>query len=249
MTMPRKVRCGVESIHALGGGVYVADLKPEGPVPMFKAGQFLHLTLDEYSPSQHWPESRAFSIASSPDRRERVRICYSVKGRYTLRMESELEVGKTVWIKLPFGDFFIDESRDVVLLAGGTGFSAFSAFIGNLRPDHAHDVFLVYGVRSPAHWLFQELVMEKLKTVPRFRCTLICANADASFPAVPAELAGRLEYEVADRIDPNRFWPRLQNPAAYLFYLSGPPVMLTSLSAALRAKQVTAESIKIDAWS
>src|ERR1035438_8343115 len=98
-------------------------------------GQFLHLTVDDYDPSGFWPESRVFSIASSPRERKRLRICYSVKGRYTTKMEQVLKVGGEVWVKLPYGDFVIDGSNDAVLLAGGTGISAFTAFLQSLTPQ------------------------------------------------------------------------------------------------------------------
>ena len=92
MSMPRKVRCTVESITDHGGRVYTVDLVPASSVPAFRPGQFLHLTVDDYDPASFWPESRVFSIASSPRDRRRLRLCYSVKGRYTAKMEQALAV-------------------------------------------------------------------------------------------------------------------------------------------------------------
>ena len=66
MATPQKIRCQVQQITAHGDHVYTVDLTPERPVPRFRPGQFLHLTLDDYDPSGFWPESRVFSIASSP---------------------------------------------------------------------------------------------------------------------------------------------------------------------------------------
>ncbi len=129
MSMPRKLPCTVNAITAHGGGVYTVDLQPENLIPAFHPGQFLHLTVDDYDPSGYWPESRVLSIASSPRDRSRLRICYSVKGRYTAKMEQTLAVGASVWVKLPYGEFVIDDARDAVLIAGGTGISAFTAFI------------------------------------------------------------------------------------------------------------------------
>ena len=54
--MPRKIRCQVESITDHGGHVYTIDLKPECSVPLFRPGQFLHLTVNDYDPSGYWPE-------------------------------------------------------------------------------------------------------------------------------------------------------------------------------------------------
>jgi len=247
MAIARKIRCRVEHLLGLGEGVYTVDLRLESPAPAFKAGQFLHLTLDEYSPSRHWPESRVFSIASPSEQRDLIQICYSVKGHYTTRMERELAIGVAVWIKLPFGDFFVDDTQDVVLLAGGTGISAFSAFIASLRPGHSRDVLLAYGVRRPSHWLFNDLIIGQLRRVPRFRVALYCEQPDSSLPSVPSDVTPRLDY-LSGRIAVSSIWPRLLNHAAHCFYLSGPPEMLTCLSDGLRAQAVATDMVRIDAW-
>ena len=119
------------------------------PVPRFKPGQFLHLALDAYQPGGFWPESRVFSIASSPRERDRLAITYAVKGAFTARMERELAEGRGVWVKLPYGEFVIDQSRDAVLFAGGTGVTAFTAFLQSLETGRAPRVLLFYGARTP----------------------------------------------------------------------------------------------------
>jgi len=48
MATPQKLRCLVNKITDHGDHVYTVDLAPERPVPRFKPGQFLHLTLDDY---------------------------------------------------------------------------------------------------------------------------------------------------------------------------------------------------------
>ena len=107
-------------------------------MPRFRAGQFLHLALDPYDPTGFWPESRVFSIASPPAQRDSVRITYAVHGQFTARMESDLAEGRQVWIKMPYGDFVIESQADVVLFAGGTGVTAFTAFLEDLpRGDTA----------------------------------------------------------------------------------------------------------------
>ena len=146
---PQKLRCLINKITDHGDHVYTVDLAPERPVPRFKPGQFLHLALDDYDPSGFWPESRVFSIASSPAQRNNLKISYSVRGRYTARMENELNSGRTVWVKLPYGDFVIRDANNVALLAGGTGITAFIAFIDGLTNEFHNNIFLAYGARKP----------------------------------------------------------------------------------------------------
>lgn len=247
MSNPRKLRCTVEAITDHGGRVYTVDLKPQSPVPPFHPGQFLHLTVDDYDPASFWPESRVFSIASSPREHHRLRICYSVKGRYTSKMEQMLRIGGEVWVKLPYGDFVIDGASDVVLIAGGTGISAFTAFLEGLSPQAARRVTLVYGVRTPALFLFQDMLFNQLATVPVLDAVLSVETEDRAFaerlatrPRAPRYLTGRLALET--------FWPQLASLAFPIFYLSGPPAMLKALSADLQARGVAAERIRTDAW-
>src|SRR5579864_3378287 len=117
MPVTQKLGCVVERVVAHGEHVYTLALRPERPVPRFRAGQFLHLALDPYDPSGFWPESRVFSIASSPCERDEIRLSYAVHGRFTQRMEREAVEGREIWIKLPYGEFIIESRGDIVLFA------------------------------------------------------------------------------------------------------------------------------------
>lgn len=247
MSMPRKIRCTVEAITDHGGRVYTIDLAPASPVPAFRPGQFLHLTVDDYDPSSFWPESRVFSIASSPLERSRIRLCYSVKGRYTTKMEQALKIGGEAWIKLPYGEFVIDHTSDVVLIAGGTGISAFTAFLEALSPHGMMAVTLIYGARTPALFLFHEMIFAQLAMVPKLQAIFFTEIPDETFtqqlavtPHVPRVFTGRIALDTV--------WPHLDSPARQVFYLSGPPDMLKALGADLRARGLSAERIRTDAW-
>src|SRR6476469_4200804 len=132
MAPAQKLRCTVDGVIAHGDRVYTVTLRPERPAPRFRAGQFLHMALDAYDPTGFWPESRVFSIASAPSQRDLLRITYSVQGAFTARMEAGLVPGREVWVKMPYGHFIIEPRGEVVLLAGGTGITAFTAFLEQL---------------------------------------------------------------------------------------------------------------------
>jgi len=179
----------VERITDHGDRVYTVELKPERPVPAFHPGQFLHLTVDDYDPSGFWPESRVFSIASSPMDRSRLTIIYSVKGQYTSRMEKEMCAGKVVWVKLPYGEFVVDGRADVVLIAGGTGITAFQAFIEGLSPEHPHKVVLLFGARRPELLLGRERIEEKGREAGYLRRFYF---AETDHPVFPPNVGGAL---------------------------------------------------------
>lgn len=244
MSTPRKLHCTVTSVTDHGGRVYTVDLAPSSVVPAFRPGQFLHLTVDGYDPAGFWPESRVFSIASSPQDRRNLRVCYSVKGRYTTKMEHTLRPGTEVWVKLPYGDFVIDPAADAVLIAGGTGISAFTAFIEALEPTCAQRVLLAYGARSPELLLFTDLIVHQLEHVPKFQAAFF---VESGVSALEKRLASRAAC-FAGRISPAQILERFPATAGQVFYLSGPPVMLKALGSELAARGVSFDRLRTDAW-
>jgi ferredoxin-NADP reductase len=229
MAVVRKLPCLVRGVTDHGEHVYTVELEPSLPVPRFRPGQFLHLALDAYAPDGFWPESRVFSIASGPRERERLAITYAVKGAFTTRMERELAPGGNVWVKLPYGEFVVDPARDAVLFAGGTGITAFTAFLQSLTPDRAARVLLFYGARTADLFVYGNLAQARAREVPALTCNLVCE-----------ETHGRLEVD--------RAWPAIATLDDPLFYLSGPPQMLDALRAQLLERGVPAREIRTDAW-
>jgi ferredoxin-NADP reductase len=240
--MAQKLNCVVEQIIDHGERVYTLALRPERPVPRFRAGQFLHLALDPYDPSGFWPESRVFSIASPPAERDLVRITYAVHGRFTERMESELVEGKAIWIKMPYGDFVIENHADVVLFAGGTGITAFTAFLEDLPPSNRHSVTLAYGARTSRLLIYRQVVERCARRVP---------SLDVAYFVEDVLHDGNEDYPAAvtrGRVSVDAVWPRLRRPSDTTYYISGPPPMLKSIGQDLRARNISPEAIHIDAW-
>jgi CDP-4-dehydro-6-deoxyglucose reductase/3-phenylpropionate/trans-cinnamate dioxygenase ferredoxin reductase subunit len=229
MAVVRRIPCVISRVTDHGERVYTVELKPSKAVPSFHPGQFLHLAIDPYDGVGFWPESRVFSIASSPRERDQLTITYAVKGAFTTRMERELVPGAVVWVKLPYGEFAVDPTSDAVLFAGGTGVTAFTAFLQLLTPDAPNRVLLFYGARTSDLFIYGPLVQACAAEVPSLTCTLVCE-----------ETQGRLAVDAA--------WPTIEPLDNPIFYLSGPPQMLTALSAQLHEQGATSEAIRIDAW-
>jgi ferredoxin-NADP reductase len=234
----QKLGCLVDEIVPHGERVYTVALKPERPAPRFRAGQFLHLALDPYDPTGFWPESRVFSIASSPAERDYLRITYAVHGRFTRRMERDLAEGRQVWIKMPYGDFVIDSGRDVALFAGGTGVTAFTAFLDGLTPDTASPVTVAYGARTEDLLIYRDLVE---------RCASRLPSLDVIY-FVEQDREGGAPRVQPGRVSVSAVWPRLRKPSDTAFYISGPPAMLRAIGDDLRARDILPEAIHIDAW-
>lgn len=244
MAVIQRIRCRVEQVVNHGERVYTIALKPERVIPRFRPGQFLHLALDDYDPSGFWPESRVFSIASPLSDRDRILISYSVRGRFTSRMEMELKEGRRVWIKLPYGEFFISSDNDVVLLAGGTGITAFTAFLANLTPSTQHNVYLAYGARLKSLLIFRDMIERRAGEVSTFHVYYFIEN-DSVEPLGQKESASP---HSKGRLSASALWSDIHKPDGALFYLSGPPLMISTLLKELHDFGVRDEMIKMDAW-
>jgi ferredoxin-NADP reductase len=238
MSTPQKLRCRVHSVVSHTEHVYTVELVPHvPPVPRFKPGQFFHLALDPYDPSGFWPESRVFSIASSPRQRDKVKFTYSVRGRYTARMEEQIVAGRDVWVKMPYGEFFIDVSRPAVLLAGGTGITAFTAFLEDMVDSPPHPVTVFYGARQRDLLIYRSLVDRCAQNLDRFQAFYFLESPGHK---APNELPGQISIGSVSQHVPD--------PINSSFYISGPPAMIESLSTQLRDMGVNGQSIHIDAW-
>lgn len=240
MPVVQKLPCEVAQVIDHGGQVYSLELIPERPAPRFQPGQFLHLAIDPYEPGGFWPDSRVFSIASSPEDRHNLRITYSVRGKYTARMEEEIKPGKQVWVKLPYGEFVIHRDRPAVLFAGGTGVTAFTAFIESLPVQPDQCVTLFYGARNRDLLIYRHLI-----DAVAHRCPYLIPHYYIELSAFPKTLSLR---EVEGRLSVSDAWHQIENPLDAYYYLSGPPLMISSLKQELLTKGVAERFIFIDAW-
>lgn len=246
MPYPVKVQATVSKVIMLGGGVYEVHFAMDH-VPRFKSGQFLHLALDEFDPcGGFWPESRVFSIAPSIDG-DGVSIIYSVKGRFTRCMESTLAIGSRVWLKLPYGDFIIDlgdiADRDLVLVAGGTGISPYLGYLEGLASGAAFaaSTRLYFGVRN-AKLIHRAELLGMCRDSGRLDLTLYLE--DGSLPGPPLAgvraISGRLDIASISKDDPS------SRDAVY--FLSGPPAMISAFRNYLILGGVSEASVRIDNW-
>ena len=242
MSNPIKIQCTVSSIDAHSDSVFTVKLKPARRLPRFKPGQFLHLALDSYDPTGgYWPEARVFSIASAPFDSE-ITIAYAVKGKFTLRMKEELDAGKDVWIKLPYGHFVVSSASDeeVVLVAGGTGITPFIPFLlKEINNPSVEKISLVYGVRRPELLIFDDVIADALSNLNGFRLYAFCEERANSVFQFPME-QGSLTIDSILRAT--------TDPTKAVFYLSGPVAMIHAFKSGLNDTGISDNNIRIDEW-
>jgi len=151
-------------------------------------------------------------------------------------MERTLRAGLTVWVKLPYGSFVVQQATDAVLIAGGTGITAFLAFIARLTPAYPHQVVLLLGARRQELLLNRDAIEAQRRQVPRFRAFYFAEDLAVETDGIRP---GRVQLRVLKECD-------LQ-PSA-LYYLAGPPAMLEAFTAALTGQGIPAEQLRVDAW-
>jgi len=240
MSVPRKVKAVVTDMNRHRDNITLYRFKPEFKVK-FKPGQFLHLALDNYDPSNNWPESRVFSMANAPGR-EYIDILVSPKGKFTNRLINELAVNKQVWLKLPYGTFNFRGSsgKDVFLIAGGTGISPFVSFLEDLNEskDEYRSINLLYGVREQDLIIFEENLEAYKHKIKNFKYRLFCENINNESVLLlePGMLPIR---ELVDRTI------KYTDP---VYYLSGPKSMIESFEKELIEKSVPPDRIFYDKW-
>ncbi len=242
MANPQRIKCRVSQIEYHGDAVSVIRLMPLRRVPNFQPGQFLHLALDPFDPTGgFWPESRVFSIASTPSDPE-LTIAYAVKGSFTEKMRGQLAIGKEIWVRLPYGHFSMVASpgEEIVLVAGGTGITPFISFLSSeLQRPTGTLLKLVYGVRKPEFILFADTLLGAMSGLKGFRLFAYSETVDNHNDKLPIN-EGSLSTE--------KVWEAAEEPEQVMFYLSGPVAMIDVFKKGLTQRGVKEERIRIDEW-
>ena len=244
MANPQKIKAEVKEIVSYGRQVYKLVFKTEKKIPRFKAGQFLHMTLDDFDPTTgFWPESRVFSIALCSDDRKEVAIVYSVKGVYTKRMEDTLSVGTSVWLKAPYGEFIISnhiqDNQTAVLIAGGTGVSPFIPFLK--QSGNSSRIQLNYGLRNKDLMIFEEDLAAVLGQDNFFMNLYLEEISDQIL------VSGNLAV-MEGLLSVNSILDGIQDKEKSVFFISGPPVMIKLFQQQLIQSGIEKEKIVIDEW-
>lgn len=227
MAIVRKYQAVVESVTEKVPGLFTVSFSAAKPF-VYNPGQFLHLALDEYDGIGQWPESRCFSMQSSPDE-PHITITFSITGRYTKRMADELHEGNEVWLKLPYGELFSQAHSltNCVFIAGGTGITPYlSLFTDNSFANYVKPV-LYFGASSKQYNIYNKK-LEKAKQI----------NPGISIKTIYENTNGLLNIE-------NIF---NSNGTSATYFISGPPLMIKLFKYYLLSKELEESKIRTDEW-
>jgi ferredoxin-NADP reductase len=223
----KKYKAEIVSIQNQVDGIYTLEFSSPKKFK-FAPGEFLHLALDEYDPSGAWPESRCFSIQTSPQE-DNIKITYAVKGRFTQQMEQELSTGKEIWLKLPLGDLFTREhdKNNTIFIAGGTGITPYLSLFTDPSFGEYKNPKLYLGVRNKELHFYQKELEKALQINPALQTVLVYQDEEGL-------------------IDIEKIYNLHRDAGA--FFISGPPVMIRQFKQYLLSKGIQEDRIKTDDW-
>ena len=228
MAIIKKYRSEVVSVVNYIDGIYTVQFRSLEKQYKYNPGQFLHIAIDEYNPSMQWPDSRCFSMQSNPDD-ELLKITFSVKGDFTKRMSHLLTPGREVYLKLPYGDLFLKDYRDknCVFIAGGTGITPFLSLFTHTSFSEFSNPRLYFGVRDVSHNLYQKDFARAVQINTNFSVTII-------------------DEKKYGKLDVQKIFS--ENKPSFMYFISGPPVMIKNFRIFLLNQGVVGQNIVTDDW-
>lgn len=223
----KKYKAKVKSITNPIKDVYTVEFESLGRRFKYHPGQFLHLAIDnEYDGIGQWPDSRCFSMQSNPND-DIICITYAVKGKFTKQMETFLKKDKEVWLKLPYGNLFIQNHSKVntVFIAGGTGITPFLSLFTHQSFNEYENPKVYLGFRSKKYNIYES----ELKQIP---------NSSKAISYFYENIEGVLDIQ---RIFND-------NGIKNSYFISGPPTMIKNFKQTLIKLGVSSNNILTDDW-
>ncbi|MDP3947359.1 MAG: FAD-dependent oxidoreductase [bacterium] len=220
---------------------------------IFKAGQYLDLTLKNPPYTDDLGNVRTFSIASSPNE---PRIMVAMRMRNTALKNSLREVpfGTKVELQGPMGSFTLhkDAARPAVLLAGGIGITPFRSMVKYAAEEKlSHRIFLFYSNRRPEDAAFLEELMAFQEENPNYTCIPTMTEMTARLGSLQEDALtpglARMSWSgLTNYIDAEMIQGHARNLENAIYYTAGPPAMVTAMRHILDAMNIDDDTIKTE---
>ena len=208
----------------------------------FKPGQSVDLTLVNPPETDSEGNTRTFSIACATFENQ---LIFATRMRDTAfkRSLKKMELGTVVNMNSAMGSFTLhkNSAKPAVFLAGGIGITPFSSIVRQADHDRApHKLYLFYSNRRPEDAAFLETLLELEKSNPNFRLIATMTQMPNSKKKWDGE-TGLIEKDMLSRHLGN-----LQGP---IYYVAGPPPMVTDMRKVLVASGVDEDDIRSEEFA
>ena len=205
----------------------------------FKPGQSADLTLPNPPETDAEGNVRTFSIASAPFEDQ---LMFATRMRDTAfkRALKKMPLGTVVKMDSAMGSFTLhkNSAKPAVFLAGGIGVTPFSSIVRQADHDRApHKLYLFYSNRRPEDAPFVEVLQNLEKTNPQFRFIATMTEMRRSKKNWNGE-TGRIDQEML-----SKYLNDLRGP---IYYVAGPPALVSGMRKMLVASGVDEDDIRSD---
>lgn len=209
---------------------------------VFKAGQFLEITLLSPPETDSEGDSRAFSIASAPHE-DMLMVATRMRDTAFKRVLGNIPLESQVKVEGPFGDLVLhnNQARAAVFLAGGIGITPFRSMVVRAAKEQLpHRLFLFYSNRRPEDAPFLEELKGLEQGNPNFRFVGTMTDMARSGHSWGGE-TGYVDHKMLSRY--------LKGAASPIYYIAGPPAMVTALRDVLNHAGVDDDDIRTEEFS
>jgi ferredoxin-NADP reductase len=208
----------------------------------FKPGQSADLTLPNPPETDAEGNVRTFSIANAPFEDQ---LMFTTRMRDTAfkRSLKKMPLGTVVKMDSAMGSFTLhkNSAKPAVFLAGGIGVTPFSSIVRQADHDRApHKLYLFYCNRRPEDAPFVEVLQNLEKTNPQFRFIATMTEMRRSKKTWNGE-TGRIDQEML-----SKYLNELRGP---IYYVAGPPALVSGMRKMLVASGVDEDDIRSDEFS
>lgn len=212
------------------------------PQLAFKPGQFLEVTLLSPPETDAEGNGRAFSIASAPHE-DFLMVATRMRDTAFKRVVSRMPLNTEVRTEGPYGSLRLhnNAARPAVLLAGGIGITPFRSIVLSAAKERLpHRIFLFYSNRRPEDAPFLDELQQVERQNPNFKFVGTMTNMERSHRAWEGE-TGHINNEMLSRY--------LAGSDSPIYYIVGPPGMVTSLHKVLNDAGVNDDDIRIEEFA
>ena len=208
----------------------------------FKAGQFVEMTIVDAPESDALGNGRAFSIASAPHE-DGLLFATRMRDSAFKRALAAMNPGAVVRIDGPFGDLVLHNNprRPAVLLAGGIGITPFRSIVLRAAKEILpHQIFLFYSNRRLTDAPFLEELRALETANPNYR--FVATMTEPQTPQYPWRgERGRITADMLSRF--------LKDAVSPVYYIAGPPAMVSGLRAVLNSLGVDDDDIRVEEFA
>jgi ferredoxin-NADP reductase len=209
---------------------------------VFKAGQYIDLTLSSSQPGSSNGLTHTFSIASSPFEKELV-VTTRMRNTVFKQALSILPVGAKVRIEGPMGSFNLHKNtaRPAVFLAGGIGIAPFLSMLSFATGEKLrHPIVLFYANRYLEDAAFIDALWQLEGANPRFRFVPTLTRTDKNYRGWKGETGHVTSEMLVSRVG------IVRGP---IYYIAGPPTMVAASRRTLSDVGVDEDDIRTEEFA